>query len=109
MPWKLIAFVIMLVLATIFVGFNLDNQCDINFGFYKFSQVPVFMTILFSFVAGVVIMIPFTFGRKKQKNVKTPPENKVAPKAMKDKKKETLNKNVTTLSEVPLSKDISHE
>ena len=61
----------MLVLTTIFVGFNLDNQCDINFGFYKFSQVPVFMTILFSFVAGVVIMMPFTFGRKKRKNIKT--------------------------------------
>ncbi|WP_407426786.1 hypothetical protein [Treponema sp.] len=67
MPVKLIGTIILLILVTIFAGVNLDNKCDITFIFYTFKDVPVFMTVIISFVIGVILMIPFTFGRTKKK------------------------------------------
>ncbi len=67
MPLKLIGTIIFLVLITIFCGFNLEeaNKCDINLIFHTFSKVPVFLTVLTSFLAGIVVMLPFAFFRKK--------------------------------------------
>lgn len=65
MPFKLILFILCMIIAAVFTGFNLENSCDINFGFKRFEQVPVFLTILFSFLAGVLITLPFTFGKRK--------------------------------------------
>ncbi|WP_428769479.1 hypothetical protein V1L52_10585 [Treponema sp. HNW] len=65
MPFKLILFILCMIIAAVFTGFNLENSCDINFGFKRFEQVPVFLTILFSFLAGVLITLPFTFGKKR--------------------------------------------
>ena len=50
MPWRLIFFVIVVVLATIFVGFNLGNACDVSLVFHDFKNVPVFITIIVSFL-----------------------------------------------------------
>ena len=66
MPIKLIGTIILLILVTIFAGVNLDNKCDITFIFYTFHDVPVFMTVVISFAIGLVLMLPFTFGRKKK-------------------------------------------
>ncbi len=63
MPWKLILFILVLVLATLFIGFNLDNACNVSFGVYTFEQVPVFMSILLSFAAGILVMVPFLLFR----------------------------------------------
>ncbi len=71
MPWRLIVFVICLVLVTFFIGFNLGNVSDISFGFYTFSDVPIFMSMLLSFAVGMLIMMPFTFGRRKKKDVQS--------------------------------------
>ena len=65
MPFKLILFILLLVIAAVFTGLNLENACDINFGFRRFEQVPVFLTILFSFLAGVLMTLPFTFGKRR--------------------------------------------
>ena len=54
-----------MIIAAAFTGFNLGNVCDINFGFMRFEKVPVFLTILFSFLAGVLVTLPFTFGKRK--------------------------------------------
>ena len=67
MPIKLIGTIILLILVTIFAGVNLDNKCDITFVFYTFRDVPVFMTVIISFAVGLVLMLPFTFGRRKKK------------------------------------------
>ena len=67
MPIKLIGTIILLILVTIFAGVNLDNKCDITFIFYTFRDVPVFMTVIISFAVGLVLMLPFTLGRKKKK------------------------------------------
>lgn len=65
MPFKLILFILCMIIAAAFTGFNLENVCDINFGFVRFEKVPVFLTILFSFLAGVLVTLPFTFGKRK--------------------------------------------
>ena len=67
MPFKLIGIIILLVLVTIFCGFNLGDayRCDINFVFVTLHKVPAFLTVLISFFAGVFVMTPFTFIKKK--------------------------------------------
>ena len=67
MPWRLIFFVIVVVLATIFVGFNLGNACDVSLIFHDFKNVPVFITIIVSFLLGIIVMLPFAFGKKNRK------------------------------------------
>lgn len=68
MPIRLIGTIILLILVTIFAGINLDNKCDITFVFYTFKDIPVFMTVIVSFAVGVILMLPFTFGRRSKKN-----------------------------------------
>ncbi len=67
MPLKLIGTIILLVIVTIFCGFNLDevNRCDISVVFYTFRDVPVFLTVLVSFLAGMLVMSPFALFKKK--------------------------------------------
>lgn len=69
MPVKLIGTVILLIIVTIFCGFNLGeaNRCDINLLFHTFKNVPVFFTVLLSFFCGMVVMFPFTIGNAKRK------------------------------------------
>ncbi|MCR4714927.1 MAG: hypothetical protein K5751_11200 [Treponemataceae bacterium] len=74
MPWKMILFVIVIVLVAVFVGANHANACNISFIFTEFQNVPVYFTILFSFVVGMLVMLPFTIGKKRGK----------APRQMKD-------------------------
>ena len=80
MPIRLIGTIILLILVTIFAGVNLDNKCDITFIFYTFKNIPVFMTVIVSFAIGAVLMLPFTFGRKKKRKCpkieKAPDESK---------------------------------
>lgn len=73
MPIKLIGTIILLILATIFAYANLENKCDINFIFYTFKAVPVFMTVVISFAIGAALIFPFTFGRRKKKAQKIAP------------------------------------
>lgn len=66
MPFKLIGTIILVVLVAILTGFNLSNKCTIWF-FHNFKNIPVFAALLGSFIAGVIITIPFTlYGRRKK-------------------------------------------
>ncbi len=76
MPVKLIGIIILMVIIALLTGFNLDNRCDIWL-FYTFKQVPVFGAMLASFVLGVFVTLPFTFGRRSKKNRR--PENPQPP------------------------------
>ena len=77
MPWKFILFIFFLILGAVFTGLNLGNSCNINFGFKTFEQIPVFLTILFAFLAGIVVTLPFTLGRgKKEGSPKAPKAEK---------------------------------
>lgn len=59
MPWKLIAFLTILFAITCFIGFNLDNRCDVSFVFYKYENVPIFVSVLGAYLAGAISVFPF--------------------------------------------------
>ena len=65
MPWKLVGFIICLILGTCFAGFNLENSCNISFGFTSFQNVPIFFSLIVAFSCGVLVTLPFTVIKKK--------------------------------------------
>jgi hypothetical protein len=76
MPWRLIGFVVFGAVFLCFIGFNLDNRCDVSVGFYTFSQVPVFLTAFCSFVLGLFLalplVIPVFFRNRRRGRAETP-------------------------------------
>ena len=77
MPIRVILYVIVMVIIAIFLGINGSNSCDINLLFKKFTDIPVITTILISFAAGILVMLPFTIGRRKKHVSKLPTEKKI--------------------------------
>jgi uncharacterized membrane protein len=56
---------------------NLENKCDVSFGFMSIKDVPIFLSVLFSFVLGMLVTIPMMLlGKKKQKPVIPGPSKK---------------------------------
>ena len=98
---KLIIGIVLLVFTVFFVGFNLDNRCDVNLLFYTFKNLPVFYTILISFVLGVFVTIPaFLLSLKKDKKIlKTIREN--SNKKNKTQKPFSFSKNSKKSAETP--------
>lgn len=82
MPWKLVLFIVCLVLVTVFMGFNIENRCNISFGFTELTGVPVFVTIMASFLLGVILVLPFTFIRRKNKKTVHESDKTVAGKKL---------------------------
>ncbi|MDR2375339.1 MAG: hypothetical protein LBD96_02755 [Treponema sp.] len=76
MPWRLIGVVLLGAVFLFFIGFNLENRCDISLGFFTFSQVPVFLTALSAFMLGLFLALPlvvsFRFGNRRKKKTETP-------------------------------------
>lgn len=87
MPFKLIGTIILLVLVTVFAGFNIDNKCNINLIFRQFNDVPIFFSLMIAFVAGVFVMIPFTLG-KSAKAKKSSQDKKLEKQLAKEARKE---------------------
>ncbi|MGN0730248.1 hypothetical protein [Treponema sp.] len=73
MPVKLIGILMLVVLVSLFTGFNLSNRCTIWF-FYSFKDIPVFAALFSAFMAGVLITLPFTFKKKDEKKSVAPSE-----------------------------------
>ena len=67
-PWRLIVFIVIFGIFLAFITFNLDNRCDINFGFAKIEGVPVFLTVFFSFILGLLCTLPFAISALKKHN-----------------------------------------
>ena len=88
MPVRLIGTIILLLAVTLFAGANLDNRCNINFIFKTVQNVPVFLTAVVSFLAGAIVMIPFTFHSKKNK--KNGSEAKISKQKNQDEESKTL-------------------
>ncbi len=103
MPWKLILFLLCLVLTTFFVGFNLDNSCNINLGFKTYENVPVFLTVLISFAAGVIIAFLFTLGMRLSSADKKSHQAKIEKKLKAEIKKETVQQSNGEKSSPPAS------
>jgi len=88
MTFKMVAFLLLLIIIAVFSAFNLSNTSDISFGFYTIKNVPIFLSLLISFIAGAIMMLPFTLVKKR--------------KPVKDKQERSKNKKKKT-------KDISSE
>ncbi len=78
MKFKIILIVLIITIEAIFAGLNMKNVSDISFGFTTLKDVPVFLSILISFVSGALIVLPFTLirGKKKIKPAENKPDKK---------------------------------
>lgn len=86
---KLLGTILSLVVLAFFIGFNLDNKCNVNVLFYTFQNVPVFITIIISFVVGVLFTMPFAFSYKAEKKKQLKAKNVTS----KETKKKSLFNN----------------
>lgn len=75
-PWKLILFLILLLIFVLFAGFNIKNVSDINLGFTTIEDVPIFVSLFIAFLIGSFIVLPFTFRRRKKPKKETKEEKK---------------------------------
>ena len=80
---RLIAFIIVFVVFLGFIVLNLPNKSDISFGFIVFPDVPVFVSILCSFMLGMLFSIPLAFSLSRKKHT-TPKPPKKSGKPSKD-------------------------
>jgi uncharacterized integral membrane protein len=64
MPWKLIAYLIVLTIVVLFAGFNISNVSDISFGFHTIPKVPIFVSMFISFLLGTFLVLPFAFRKR---------------------------------------------
>ena len=71
---RLVVFIIIFALFLAFIVFNLgaDNRSNVSIIFYEFKDIPIFLTVFFSFVLGMLFSIPiFLFkSRKKSQQAK---------------------------------------
>ena len=58
MPWRLLIVLVILVLVALFATFNL-NRVDVSVGFHIFKEIPLFLALMFSFILGALVMLPF--------------------------------------------------
>jgi len=67
MSWRLIVFIVVFGIFLAFITVNLDNRCDVSFGFATIEGVPVFLTVFFSFVLGLLCTLPFAINAVKKR------------------------------------------
>ncbi|MCR4789748.1 MAG: LapA family protein [Treponemataceae bacterium] len=88
---KLILLIIFAILAVFFIGFNLGEtfMCNIWF-FHTFENVPVSMVVLISFLAGVILTVPFCLiHRGKSKKSPASAVSEAAPSSAASEKKKS--------------------
>ena len=66
MPYRLIIAIVIFAVFMVFITFNLDNRCDINFGITKIEGVPVFITVFISFILGLFCTLPIAIHAMKK-------------------------------------------
>lgn len=64
MPFRLFFLAVVMLLLVVFIGFNIENRCNVSFVFHTLEDVPVVVTILSSFALGLVAALPFALRRK---------------------------------------------
>ncbi len=70
MPFKLIYFLFIALCFGLFAGFNLNNSSDVCLIFHTLKDIPIYISNLFSFLIGVVLIVPFFAGNKRKKKEK---------------------------------------
>ena len=73
MPVCLILLLVLVIFEGTFIGFNLENTCNIWL-FKVYEAVPVYITVLISFAAGVLLaLLALAFGRLTKRARRAPP------------------------------------
>ena len=90
MVFKLIFTIALLVAVAIFSGFNLDNRCNIWLFGKVFENAPIFMTILVSFAAGILVTLPAVFFKRERKL--TPEQARALAERLEQDQKKQLDK-----------------
>ncbi|MDC7221269.1 MAG: hypothetical protein PQJ59_15135 [Spirochaetales bacterium] len=66
MPFKLIGFILFVVMVFAFIGFNLDNRTDINIWINEkghYEEVSVIVVVFAAYLLGLLSTVPFWFAR----------------------------------------------
>ena len=68
----MLLFLVVLALVVVLFAANMEHRSSFSYLFGRLEDVPVFMALLVAFIAGALIMLPFTIGphrhrRRKQK------------------------------------------
>ena len=58
---RLIIFIFIFVIFLGFIVLNLQNTSDLSFGFIILENIPVFLSVLCSFMLGMLFSIPLAF------------------------------------------------
>ncbi|MBQ0003041.1 MAG: hypothetical protein KBT21_05845 [Treponema sp.] len=103
---KLISLIAILVLFAFFMGFNLDNKCNIWLFYKTFENVPAFMNSLISFAFGVLCTLPFALVRKykKTKEIEQRENEKAKRKAARKNSSSETKIEIADSENKPLSK-----
>lgn len=80
----LLGTLIVIILVTLFAGFNMNSTCNINLLYRTFENVPVFLALIIAFVAGVIVALPYVFLKRhshkhKEKHAVPPANENVVP------------------------------
>lgn len=74
MPWKLLVLIAVLAMVLVFIGFNLDNRCDISLVFVTFRSVPVVISLLTAYLIGLLSAFFLALGRRGGSNKTASPQ-----------------------------------
>lgn len=72
MSRRFIAFLVIVGLVVIFAGMNIRNSSGISFGFWKAEEVPIFVSLFFAYVVGIITMVPFVVGKRSSRKLSKP-------------------------------------
>ena len=70
---RLVIFIVIFAIFLAFIVFNLENKSDVSLGFHNFEEVPVFLSVLFAFILGMLFAIPLMFSLSRRRNKDFPP------------------------------------
>jgi len=83
---RLIVVIVVFAVFLVFIVLNLDNRCDISLGFITFKDIPVFLSALVSFVAGMLFAAPLVFSLRKGRKKASGSESSIVPSSGTGKK-----------------------
>jgi uncharacterized integral membrane protein len=63
-PWRLVFVLVVLVLASVFASLN-RQAVDVSVVFYVFKSVPLFLALIFAFIAGALCVLPFALAPRR--------------------------------------------
>jgi len=73
---RLLGFFLIFGVFTCFIVLNMQHRSDLSFGFVEFKDVPVFLSVLCSFMLGMLFSIPLAFALSWKRRAAKKPSKK---------------------------------